>query len=565
MKLQILTLLLLLAGVTACRRDPVPVVQEHIAKIDSMPDLPSPYKMLDWKKKARDFDAFAFDHHSDFACGPVIWLDSAGRNIPQTTFGLYTAIHDVRQGPRHNNGEFHESLNSMAAVLGATLVGIDKSRQDGFNYVKMLQNYFNSATGWNIMMNNTCPDVDLLGGGYGRDWWYDVLPNALFYAICDLYPDIDGAEALQRTIAEQFYKADSVLDGNYDYSYFDYGRMKPMRNNIPYQQDAAGGHAYVLYAAWQKFHDPRYLRGAISAVDALHAQRESRFYEILLPLGIYTAARLNAEQGTRYDITKMLNWVFDGCDSATGRTGWGVIAGRWGDYDVSGLQGSTTADYAFLMNSVKMAWPLVPMVKYEPRYALAIGKWMLNNANACRLFFPDQLDDRHQWLPGQKDITRGIVAYEGLIREDNYGRPDLKGVSPMGIGDGPRWNPENPPETMFSLYSTSPIGILGAIVDTTDVEGILRLDCNCTDFYAEKPCPTYLVYNPYAEDKAITYRPSSAADVDLYDRVSDTFLVRGIAPSVATQVIIPAKGVRLLVELPAGSTPPSKKSYHPNY
>ena len=35
-----------------------------------------------------------------------------------------------------NNGEFHESLNSLAAILGAGLVGIDKTNQDGYNYVK---------------------------------------------------------------------------------------------------------------------------------------------------------------------------------------------------------------------------------------------------------------------------------------------------------------------------------------------------------------------------------------------------------------------------------------------
>lgn len=147
------------------------VAQESIARIDSMPNFPTPYKMLDWKQKAKDFDAFAFDYDSDFPSGPVIWLDSAKRNISQVTFGLYTAIHDVRQGPNHNNGEFHESLNSMVAILGVSLIGIDKSQQDGFNYVKMLQNYFNSDTGWNIMMNNTCPEVALQGGGYGRDWW----------------------------------------------------------------------------------------------------------------------------------------------------------------------------------------------------------------------------------------------------------------------------------------------------------------------------------------------------------------------------------------------------------
>lgn len=68
--------------------------------------------------------------------GPLIWLDDARRNMDQTTFGLYTAIKDIRQGKNANNGEFHESLNSLAAILGAGLVGIDKTNQDGYNYVK---------------------------------------------------------------------------------------------------------------------------------------------------------------------------------------------------------------------------------------------------------------------------------------------------------------------------------------------------------------------------------------------------------------------------------------------
>ena len=38
---------------------------------------------------------------------------------------------------------------------------------------------------------------------------------------------------IQKSIAEQFVKADSVLNGNYDYSYFDYAQMKGMVNNIP--------------------------------------------------------------------------------------------------------------------------------------------------------------------------------------------------------------------------------------------------------------------------------------------------------------------------------------------
>ena len=96
-------------------------------------------------------------------------------------------------------------------------------------------------------------------------------------------------------------------------------------------------------------------------------RRKVAFTEALLPLGVYTAAYLNATEGANYDVQKLLNWVFDGCKSPTGRTGWGIIVGKWGDYDVSGLQGSITdgGGYAFLMNSIKPAWPFVPMVKYQ--------------------------------------------------------------------------------------------------------------------------------------------------------------------------------------------------------
>lgn len=525
-----------------------PVEQVAIERVNLMPDMPESYQMIDWKQKARDFDRFVFDWNNSSEVGPLIWLDNARRNVDQETFGLYTAVKDIRQGKDANNGEFHESLNSLAAILGAGLVGIDKTNQDGYNYVKMVQNYFNSDTGWNIVMNNTTSSVGSKGGGYGRDWWYDVLPNALYYAVCDVFPHVEGAEEIQKSIAEQFVKADSVLNGNYDYSYFDYGQMKGGVNHIPLQQDAAGGHAYVLLCAYRKFGDNRYLQHAKSAVEALLSQKESRFYEALLPLGAYTAAYLNATEGTSYDVKKLLDWVFDGCKSPIGRTGWGIIVGKWGDYDVSGLQGSITdgGGYAFLMNSIKPAWPFIPLVKYQPEYAQAIGKWMLNNASACRLFYPGYIDEQHQWAPELRNLTANNIAYEGLRKADDYGKESLKGVSPVAIGDGPKWIDGNPTESMFSVYSSSPVGILGAIVDTTNVKGILKLDCNATDFYSQKPYPVYLYYNPFDEDKVVEY--TSAQQADLFDIVAKEYVARNIVEKGA--FTIPAKAARIVVELP---------------
>ena len=107
------------------------VAQVSIARVDSMPNMPSPYKILDWETKSKSFDSFVFDWNNKSDVGNLIWLDDSRRNVDQITFGLYTAVKDVRQGKDVNNGEFHESLNSLAALLGAGLVGIDKTNQDG--------------------------------------------------------------------------------------------------------------------------------------------------------------------------------------------------------------------------------------------------------------------------------------------------------------------------------------------------------------------------------------------------------------------------------------------------
>jgi hypothetical protein len=93
------------------------------------------------------------------------------------------------------------------------------------------------------------------------------------------------------------------------------------------------------------------------------------------------------------------------------------------------------------------------------------------------------------------------------------------------------------------------VGIFGAIVDTTDVSMILRLDCNATDFYASKPYPVYLYYNPYPVTREVTYTASHEADV--FDIVSKKYVAKGVARH--AKVKIPAHSASILVELPAGS------------
>lgn len=513
------------------------VKQKTINRVNDMPNLPKPFKIIDFNKLSKDYDAKVYDPNQTGKYWPLNWRDNSKKNFDQETFGIYTAMGDARQGIENHKGIFHESLATIGSVLGASVVGIDKSNQQGENYVGMLKNYFNSETKWDIIMNNTCPEVAQLGGGYARDWWYDVYPNVLFYAVADLYPEENGFESIQRSVADKFYEADAVLDGNYAYSFFDYSTMKPTKNWICAQEDVAAGHAYVLYSAYKKFKDPRYLEGAKSSLEALLNQKENTFYEILMPFGAYVAARLNAEEGTDYDFTNVLNWTFDG--SSVCRKGWGVLVDNWNGYDVSGIVGSTVHNggFGFLMNTYDTMWPLVPMVRYDQRYANTIGKWMLNAANASRLFYPYEIPDEHQTIPEEKEHTKGVLAYEGLIKSSHYEQEglylDLK--APVAIGDGMKWNKDNPKVSQFSVYGSGHVGIAGAIISKTDIDNILQLDLLATDFYKDEAFPTYLYYNPNSENKKVTISVGEI-NVNIYDAIQRAFIAKNVRNSFSFNV-----------------------------
>src|SRR5688500_5275184 len=129
---------------TACKEpEGIPVKQQQIQRVDEMPNLPQPLEIIDYQKLALKFDSTVYDFNATGKFWPMVWIDSSNKNFSQPVVGLYTAVGDVRQGPMNNKGMFHEALATMGAVMGATLVGIDKTNQQGLNYVGMLKNYNN--------------------------------------------------------------------------------------------------------------------------------------------------------------------------------------------------------------------------------------------------------------------------------------------------------------------------------------------------------------------------------------------------------------------------------------
>ncbi|MFH0881632.1 MAG: laminin G, partial [bacterium] len=153
------------------------LAQEQIAipRVDLMPNQPTPYQMRDWKTAAMGYDSLVFNMTLEGQYLPLSWSTTTSINYPgEPGFGLVSYV----GGDRGGEGE---GINTIPAVIGASLVGIDKSDQDGTDYVKMCRHFFNRANGLDLYLNNA-------SGGTGGDWWYETMPNVFFYQLYDLYP-----------------------------------------------------------------------------------------------------------------------------------------------------------------------------------------------------------------------------------------------------------------------------------------------------------------------------------------------------------------------------------------
>ncbi|MCG6914149.1 T9SS type A sorting domain-containing protein [bacterium BMS3Abin03] len=507
--------------------------QINIPRIEQMPNLPSPYEMRDWKQTAIGYDSFVFDFNLTGQYLPLIWLNTNTVNYPNhNSFGLHTVVGT-------NSTASSEAINLLPAVVGASLCGVDKSNQAGYNWVLMCEEYFNKNNGANVYLNH--PD-----GSNWDDWWYDVMPNIFFYQLYSLYPNTGDFNFQFTSVADKWLAAVKTMGGsttpwqkpNMDYRAFNLKTMKPYTLDV-HEPEAAGAIAWILYNAYIETNDTKYRIGADWAMEFLIELTSNPSYELQLPYGAYLAARMNAELGTTYDIEKLVNWCFN----VGPLRDWGSILGHWGSYDVHGLIGEVNGsnDYAFLMNTFEQVGALVPLVRYDERFARAIGKWVLNASNAARLFYtnylPDQNQDSEEW--SHQYDPNSYIGHEAM-RETQYAQ------SPYATGDAVdgNWGMTN-----LALYGSSHVGILGGIIDTTNVEQILMLDLLKTDYFHKDAYPSYLIYNPYSEDKIVNVNFGNDQH-DIYDVVSKTFLKNGV--SGPTTITIPSDAAIIAIFLPSG-------------
>ncbi len=130
-----------------------------------------------------------------------------------------------------------------------------------------------------------------------------------------------------------------------------------------------------------------------------------------------------------------------------------------------------------------------------------------------------------------------VIAYQGLrkVRDDR---------TPYAAGDPIRygWGAID-----LGLSGSSHVGIFGGIIDSTNDEKILQLDCLKTDFYHDRAYATYFYCNPYGIEKIVQIDGGSRAR-SLYDAFSHSFLQENVPHR--TSFVLPADSAAVVLVSP---------------
>lgn len=527
--------LVALTGMGCCHSQ----AQTHhhtVDRIESMPSVPPGYMMRDWKEVTRRYVELTLNSgEGDYM--PLSRQSGSGINYP-----AYEPLFMDTYVGGNAHGNVSECINVLPAVVSAFLTG--NETRSSYRLVEGVMDFFNAANGQNVYLNN-------FSARSGKDWWYDLMPNVYFYQLCSIaeMPDDALASWQYRSVADQWLKAVMALGGDtYEwrvpdmrYRAFDLIEMKPLTTGVV-EPESAGSIAWILFHAYLETGNEDYRKGAELAMEYLNSLGSNPAYELQLAYGVQAAAKMNALLGTAYRTTKM----FGNCFDRGYLRGWGSIVGNWGGYEMSGLIGEANDkgnDYAFVMNGFQQAAALAPAVKYDKRLARAYARWMVNVASASRFFYagflPDGNMDPVSLAWSKAHDSHSVIPYEAIKQKWN-------GVSPYAMGDaiGGKWAATN-----LSLYSGSSVGYLAAVVETTDVEAILQLDLNATDFDGRDKYATYLYYNPYTESRTVSV-PLPAGSFRIYDAVTETVLSESASGIYGLD--IPADDIRLVTLIPAG-------------
>ena len=367
--------------------------QVVIDRISSLPNLPPNYEMVDWRGLALGQQRFFFgDHSADAAqLGVVCEGLSTYSTCPgQTVFAmpgvaggnrLPCTQSDQICGVGFNSSSLvmGEALTQTGALLGTMLLRENRSasmRTDSS------ASYASSALCYLSQMGLIRDNPGYKKSpGDAPSLWYWLGPNILWGHLSDYRygqdPDDESLRApkhVEKNMSEAIVKsADWWLkivqsfDRNFNHTGYNVSNLVPTDIKVKDSRgtgyhtwrelDSAAGFAYLLVVSatakhgnlqLAQQHQPDLIDAIMHCLqwlEGLGDQQINPLYEMLLPYGALAAARVNAELGTSYNVTRLIaQSLGDGVNFESyspWRRGWGMIVDQWGGLDVSGIVGST--------------------------------------------------------------------------------------------------------------------------------------------------------------------------------------------------------------------------------
>ena len=360
------------------------------------------------------------------------------------------------------------------------------------------------------------------------EYWYLMNVNALAAGIVRNHLAQDPLwTARVQSSADRLISLAHQINYNFcDQGYRFDARRAWTKLDIYRQPDAIGGYAYLQLLAYEMFGEAKYLAEAGEALRRYLSFARNPWYEV--PSGAMAclaAARLSVSE-PGIDVGKALGFVLD----PGGRP---LQTGRWGGKEVDGLMAgfcTEPAGEAYSMESLMTAGYLLPVLRYRPEFASAIGRYLLNASANMRLFYSDCIATENQSRP---ELT-SAVPYERLNRV-------LNGRSPYASGDY---------GSHRSIYGGAYALWWGELMGPTRDPHILQMSIALTDFFERKTHPTYLYYNPFGVARSVDV-PLVREGSQLYDLSAHAFLhTRGQGD---LSLEIPARGSRVVVLIPPGA------------
>jgi hypothetical protein len=525
--------------------------QKTIASVEHMPRVPEPLEVRDWRTVSRLYYERILDPNAIGNCFPVVEIKA-----DRAAFRMKSYV-----GWKLSS----EAITCLSAVVGARLAGLDPRGFHGIDYVSRCKAWYDPKHGfYRHTVQDRSPVIH--SGIYG--YWNAVLGTML----AAQYPQDRQFRHQAATAARAFHAIARGLGcpdrPDYDVLGWNFENGRPGGRNEPMNRlGHAPSVAWMLLVGATLTGDQDMVTCARATLQ-WYVDNPGR-YETTHLMGPLAAVRLNARGGPQLDVDRILSaWFGDGDPK---RHTWRITRGmRFAGITCDGLDGARWGDdgfYAFTMGSLQgPAW-LIPVVRYDQRYARAIARYALNAANSIRLLQGEGLDANHQdhaewkarWDP------QNHLFYEGLKSWDPSPARTLRPYAtgdPVLLGWIPGLSQVDPKEYFaqrsewfgdsaynLSMYMGNHVGFLGGIVALTDVPGILRWDCLATDWFGQSAYPTHLYYNPFQKPRTITLHLSES--VDLYDLVAGAFIARN-ADNGNRLTLAPDQAL-VLVQVPLGS------------